>query len=203
MGGIIMRKKFLSLFLCVFILSSCNSSKENNSNISLQKKEETTNPNKNDDSKKNENAEGQNEINPQGYYKIHDTVHLHASDTWEVEGKFKVNIKGVEKVYLDYNVDDNPDSFVVRVSYTYENIGIDQVGGIIIDPVSVADEHRRLGYNYSMLSSKYSTPARFNTKSSGNLFYVLEASTSKVYVYFETITAEGEVFRARFESEVN
>lgn len=164
------------------LLSGCSSEKKEaaNSSSNTNQTEQTSNDNK------------------EKVYKL--------NEEWKVKDQWKLKITEV-KATSERTKDETvtPVEEVVKISYTYENLGYKGKTGtedLSILPMSVIDGAKQVVYNYPLDTQKFPAFAPIGAKSDGVFSYGLTAKSDKIKVIFEQTDNEGNKHRATFEVPV-
>lgn len=128
------------------------------------------------------------------------------NEEWKVKDQWKLKVTEV-KATSERSKEEGaiPVEEVVKISYTYENLGYKGKTGtddLSILPMSVIDGAKQVVYNYPLDTQKFPAFAPIGAKSDGVFSYGLTVKSDKIKVVFEQTDNEGNKHRATFEVPV-
>lgn len=104
-----MKRFFIALLLCVFMLSGCSSETANTNNTSS-----STESVKQDEPEKQDSEK-----------------EYHVGDTWTVDGQWSLTINSITETDFRNEYSDTNPSHVYMIEYSYENLGYKDANGIM------------------------------------------------------------------------
>ena len=107
-----MKRFFIALLLCVFMLSGCSSETDTTANT-------------------NNTSSSTESVKPEEPEKLDSEKEYHIGDTWTVDGQWSLTINSITETDFRNEFSDTNPSHVYMIDYSYENLGYKDANGIM------------------------------------------------------------------------